>query len=69
MFNKTKEFIDLMQSFERQIKSYSNLSLRLDREPKELWDKSIYYQDGNVNEFFRIYMLGYMQGRSVYMNQ
>jgi hypothetical protein len=36
---------------------------RFDKEPKELWKKGTVYQDGKVNELFKIYWHGYALGK------
>ena len=56
----TKEHHELMQQFEKEFPY-----LRLDREPKELWPKSIIYQDGEVNQLFLAYRQGYSFGKTI----
>lgn len=55
---KTQEHYDLMAMFER------DFSGRMDKERKELWAQGIVYQDGNVNELFKAYRLGYAYGKA-----
>jgi hypothetical protein len=55
---KTQEHYDLMAQFERAFKHE-----RLDKEDKELWNKSQIYQDGKVNNLFLAYRLGYSYGK------
>lgn len=62
-FTDTKEFHDLRYEFEKTFKSE-----RLDREPKELNKRQIFYQDGHVNTLFNAYLEGYQLGRVIYMN-
>lgn len=56
----SKEHYDLMAQFERDCKPG-----RTDKEPKEMWARGIVYQDGHVNEFFKIYRMGYAYRKSV----
>jgi len=52
-----KEYYELIYEFEK-------LKLgRFDKEPKELWKKRTVYQDGKVNELFKIYWHGYALGK------
>lgn len=57
---KTKEHIDLMAQFEKDLKPG-----RLDKEPKEMWVRGIVYQDGHVNAAFIAYRMGYAFGKCV----
>ncbi len=59
----TKEWYDLMAAFEK-----GNFGrYRLDREEKDLWKLQCYYQNGETNELFKVYLAGYMHGRVNYM--
>jgi hypothetical protein len=53
-----KEYYEIINIFE---KTYKNL--RLDKEDKEYWLKSIVYQDGEVNKLFLSYLSGYNFGK------
>ncbi|VFR32402.1 hypothetical protein BER2_1680 [plant metagenome] len=55
----SREHYDLMAAFEREHRG------RMDREPKESWQRGIIYQDGHVNEMFLIYRRGYAYGQCV----
>lgn len=57
---KTKEHHELIAQFERDCKPG-----RADKENKDLWERGIVYQDGNVNELFIMYRKGYAFGRFV----
>lgn len=60
----TKEWYALMEAFEK-----GNFGrYRLDREEKEVWQQKVYYQNGEANELFKVYLAGYMNGRATYMN-
>jgi hypothetical protein len=54
-----KEHYDLMVQFEKDCGPQ-----RFDKEPKNLWAKGIIYQDGNVNNLFIAYRLGYSLGKT-----
>jgi uncharacterized membrane protein len=55
----TKEHFDLMNKFERDFKDE-----RLDREEdKELWKRGRIYQNGNTNQLFLAYRMGYSYGK------
>lgn len=59
----TKEFYDILSQFE---KNYYHM--RLDKEPADAWAKGTIYQNGETNNIYQAYMLGYSLGRVVYMN-
>lgn len=63
----SKEHIDIMAQFERDIKRIYVHSLRFDREDKSLWPIGHFYQDGTTNQIFQAYKLGYAYARCVYM--
>jgi hypothetical protein len=54
----TKEHYDLLVEFEKMFKSE-----RLDKEEKSLWKKQIVYQDGQVNQKYQAFILGYSLGK------
>ena len=56
----SQEHYDLMAAFEHDCKPG-----RLDREPKESWPRGIVYQDGTVNELFKVYRHGYAFAKAV----
>jgi hypothetical protein len=56
---KTREHQDLMAQFEKDCKPG-----RTDKEAKEDWARGIIYQDGHVNELFKIYRMGYAFGKA-----
>ena len=56
----TKEHYDLMAEFEKNFKH-----LRLDKEEKSLWKDGHIYQDGEVNQLFKVFRLGYSYGKFV----
>lgn len=61
----TKEFYDLMEMFEKNIKRiYIPGTNSLNKEPKELWKLGRIYADGNVNSAFQAYMHGYSFGKT-----
>lgn len=57
---KTKEHIDLMAQFEKDLRPG-----RLDKEPKDMWHRGIIYQEGQVNALFLAYRHGYAFGKCV----
>jgi hypothetical protein len=62
----TKEFYDLLESFERYAKENVRMgSMGLSREPKENWIKKWYYSDGLANEAFKLFIVGYSLGKTV----
>jgi hypothetical protein len=57
----TKEHYDLMAQFEKEFKH-----CRLDRErDKELWKAGQVYENGETNELFKAYRIGYTLGRVI----
>jgi len=61
----TKEFYDLMDQFEKISKTMVQVPSAFAKEPKELWRKKIYYQNGHTNNAFIIFMNGYSLGKAV----
>ena len=65
----SKEHTDMMAQFEKDAPTVNGIpSLRLARETKDLWPCGQIYQDGFVNQLFKIYSLGYACARCTYMN-
>lgn len=65
----TKEFYEIMESFERYAKKEIRVgSQGFNKEPKENWVKKYYYSDGVVNDSFKIYLSGYCLGKSIFQN-
>jgi len=65
--NNTKEFQDIMQAFEKDAKRFVSIgSMGLTKEPKENWVKQVYYCDGNVNNAFKMFMIGVSFGKCYY---
>lgn len=55
---KTGEIYNVMEEFEKITTG------RFDKEAKELWQKGqTYYQSGEVNTLFKMYLLGYSAGK------
>lgn len=52
--SETKDFYELMKDFENM----KVVRGRFDKENKDMWSKGYYYQDGNVNELFKIFLSG-----------
>jgi len=62
----TKEFYEIMEVFEKNAKKLVNLgSTGLQKEPKELWGKQIYYCDGNANNAFKMFLNGVSLGKTL----
>jgi hypothetical protein len=59
----TKEFYDILESFEKNFNH-----MRLDKESKEYWSTGQVYENGEANNAYRAYVLGYSLGRAVYIN-
>jgi uncharacterized membrane protein len=55
----TKEHYDLMEAFEK-----TQGKARPSREAKELWQKGIIYQNGQINALFLAYRQGYAYGKA-----
>jgi len=59
----TKEFYELMDQFEKNVKEIT-YGHKVERASKnENLPKSIFYNDGYINELFHAYMLGYQNGK------
>lgn len=54
----TKEHYELLEQFE---KNFGNM--RLDREEKEMWKIGAVYQNGETNNMYKAYILGYSLGK------
>lgn len=50
----TKEYYDVISAFDKL-----NKGRRLDKESKDLWQKRVVYQDGQVNTIFLAFLDGY----------
>lgn len=64
----TKEFYEIQNAFEKYIMSDScpvYIGAKITRAPK---DAVYFYENGNVNSFFQMFMSGYGLGRLNYMN-
>jgi len=61
----TKEFDELMEQFEKNVKeiTYGHSIKRECRHSKT--PKSVFYEDGHINELFHAYMLGYTFHKSL----
>jgi len=53
------EHDELIFQFEKDNKGIG----RTDKEEKSNWSKGVIYQDGNVNDLFKIYRMGYAYGK------
>ncbi len=63
----TKEFYDMMESFEKYAKSNIRTgSMGLTREPKGNWERQWYYSDGLANEAFKLFIAGYSLGKAIF---
>jgi len=54
----SKEHYEILEMFE---KNFSNH--RLDKEPFDLWKKGIIYQNGETNNLYKAFILGYSFAR------
>lgn len=65
MTRGTKEFYDMIDAFEKCVKSNSNFSsLRLKKYEKgAMVPPSEFYENGETNKLFHAFMLGYSFGR------
>ncbi len=60
----SKEFYEVMETFERYAKeNVRGGHMGLTKEPKESWEKQVYYSDGVTNEAFKIFLGGYSLGK------
>jgi len=60
----SKEHYDILDNFEKNHKY-----LRLDREEQSLWGIGQVYQNGETNNLYKSFILGYSLGRCQYLNQ
>lgn len=62
----TKEFYEILEVFEKNAKQLVSMgSQGLTRENKSLWEKQIYYCDGNVNNAFKMFLHGVALGKII----
>jgi len=54
---KSGEIYEVMADFEKVANG------RFDKEPKELWIKGQWYQSGEINKLFDMYLKGYASGK------
>jgi hypothetical protein len=57
----TKEHYELMAQFEKEFKGAG----RMDKETKGDWARGIIYEDGIMNNLFKVYRSGYAYGKCV----
>jgi len=57
-----KEHCELIDAFEKDLKTCS-MRGRLDKEDKEMWAKGRIYQNGDMNDLFKLYSYGYEFGK------
>lgn len=62
--NNTKEIYELMKMFEANAVKFFNVTSDFTKENKSLWNKRIYYTNGEVNNNFIAYMFGYSFGKT-----
>lgn len=55
----TKEHYELLKNFEQIM----GKRFRFDKEDKDFWKKGVVYQDGMVNEMYRVFIKGYALGK------
>lgn len=60
----SKEMYDIMDMFERTIQVYAYVPSEFDKAEKKLWTKGYYYNNGKVNELFRVFLGGYTYGKA-----
>lgn len=64
----TKEFYEMQTAFEKMVNSINcpiYLGCEIVRSPK---DSHFFYENGNLNNAFLMYMAGYSNGRNTYMS-
>ena len=54
----TKEFYDLMAQFEKDAGHYN-----FEKENKKMFCKQVYYCNGEVNNLFKMYFMGYQSAK------
>ena len=54
---KSGEIYEVMEDFEKVA------SGRMDKEPKEFWVKGQWYQSGEINKLFDMYLKGWVAGK------
>ena len=62
---KSHSHNELMEMFERSMKSLPCCPSRMDREPRDYWGAGRIYQDGHVNAMFLAYRLGVTYGVAI----
>jgi len=62
----SKEFYELVENFEKNIKKHHSISVDLTRSPSDIGETKIhiggFYNNGRTSELFEMYMLGYSFG-------
>lgn len=61
MLIKSKEHYDLIAAFEKIFPHE-----RLDKENKDIWKDGHIYENGNTNNLFLAYRMGYASGKAEY---
>lgn len=57
----------MLTDFEQSIINVVYMPQKFDKEEKELWSKGHIYCDGEVNNAFKIFRLGYSNARVKYL--
>lgn len=68
MTKGSREFDEMQKDFEKWVESKNNpiyFGVKIERAPKE---SSHFYENGDLNKTFKIFMSGYSLGRLNYMN-
>lgn len=64
----SKEWYDLIHSFETQATKKLYMRGGLDKESKEMQKRGHVYTNGEVDNIFHAYMMGYMNGRRTWID-
>jgi hypothetical protein len=58
----SKEFYELIENFEKNI-SYLPYGVSFEKEERSMWEQGQIYQNGQTNNYFKCFMLGYQFGK------
>lgn len=61
----SKEHYEMLDSFEKSARLY--LRGRFEREDKSQWAKGNFYENGEVNQMFKVFSMGYAAARCIYL--
>ena len=61
----SKEMYDAIDYFKRNVSKVAYVSASFDMEDKTLWKKGFYFKNGDINNLFKVFMMGESYGYNI----